>query len=245
MSLRLRTLVSIFTFALIAVVSFGTVGRLIASAPQAEPHMGEHFSSVVTIQNAVIRGDLEGVRESARWIADHEKGQGLPPTADSYLAAMKNLARQTAEAKDLAGAAQAASMMATTCGTCHAATRAKPAMPVAAPSQPENPTASHMIDHQMAVDLMWEGIIKPSDDSWKKGAARLKGTPMAAKELPDDPALTKEIKDFEVKVHELADKAEHAQGSKARAAIYGEIISGCGSCHGLHGRVWGPGIPKN
>lgn len=136
-------------------------------------------------------------------------------------------------------------MMATTCGTCHAATRAKPAMPVAPPAQPDNPTAAHMIDHQLAVDLMWEGLIKPSDDSWKKGAERLKGTPMAAKDLPDDPALTQEIRDFEARVHGLADKARSAQGSKARAAVYGEIISGCGSCHGLHGRVWGPGVPKN
>lgn len=245
MSIRLRTLVLICTSAFIVAFSFGALVTLTASAPQAEQHMGDHFSNVATVQNAVVRGDLEGVRESARWIADHEKGQGLPPTADSYLAAMKNLARQTAEAKDLAGAAQAASMMATTCGTCHAATRVKPTMPVAAPAQAANPTASHMIDHQFAVDLMWEGLIKPSDDSWKKGAQRLKGTPMAAKDLPDDPALTKEIKDFEAKVHALADKAEDAQGSKARSAIYGEIISGCGSCHGLHGRVWGPGVPKN
>jgi hypothetical protein len=29
-----------------------------------------------------------------------------------------------------------------------------------------------------------------------------------------------------------------------RAAIYGEVISGRGTCHGLHGRVWGPGVPK-
>jgi mono/diheme cytochrome c family protein len=48
----------------------------------------------------------------------------------------------------------------------------------------------------------------------------------------------------EARVHELADRAAKASDRGARVAIYGEVIGSCASCHGLHGKVWGPGLPK-
>jgi cytochrome c553 len=235
---------------LVAGVALGT-SVFLAAAGQTAPsptaeHMTEHFSQVGVIINAVIRGDLEDVREPARWMGSHQEAKGLPATAGLYLQEMKNTAKQTAQAKTLTGASIAAASMAVNCGACHAASGIK----AAAPEVPASGAASgsaiaqHMLEHQWAVDLMFHGLVRPSDDDWMAGARRLQAAPLSGKELPDDPRLSQEIRDFETKVHALAEKALKATVGPARAAVFGEITASCGACHGLHGRVWGPGLPK-
>ena len=235
---------------LVAGVALGT-SVILAAAGQPTPsptagHMTDHFSQVGVIINAVIRGDLEDVREPARWMASHQHAKGLPATSALYLEEMKNTAKQTAQAKTLTGASIAAASMAVNCGACHAAAgiKASGSEVPATGAAPAGGIAKHMLEHQWAVDQMLNGLVRPSDDDWLSGARRLQVAPMAAKELPDDPKLSQEIRDFEVKVHALAEKALKATAGPARAAVFGEITAGCGECHGLHGRVWGPGVPK-
>ena len=45
-------------------------------------------------------------------------------------------------------------------------------------------------------------------------------------------------------MHALADRAAAATDAQARVEIYGKLAADCASCHALHGRVWGPGVPK-
>jgi mono/diheme cytochrome c family protein len=42
----------------------------------------------------------------------------------------------------------------------------------------------------------------------------------------------------------MAGKARTATDIGTKVAFYGEYIGGCAGCHGLHGKVWGPGLPK-
>lgn len=209
-------------------------------------HMTEHFSQVGVIINAVIRGDLEDVREPARWLGAHQDVKGLPATSALYVDEMKNTAKQTAQARTLTGASIAAASMAVNCGACHAAAGIQAKAPeVPAPgSAAGGGIAPHMLEHQWAVDLMLNGLVRPSVEDWVTGARRLQVAPLAGTELPDDPKLSQQIRDFEAKVHALADKALKASSGPARAAVFGEIAAGCGECHGLHGRIWGPGMPK-
>ena len=48
----------------------------------------------------------------------------------------------------------------------------------------------------------------------------------------------------EKKVHAAADAAAKATDRAAKVTAYGDIVGSCATCHGLHGRVWGPGVPK-
>jgi cytochrome c553 len=236
--------------ALAAVVALGTSVFLTAAgqaSPPAADHMSEHFSQVGIILNAVIRGDLEDVREPSKWMASHQEAKQLPANAGIYVEEMRNTAKQTAQAKTLAGASIAAASMAANCGACHAASGIKASgAEVPAPGAATGTEmAKHMLEHQWAVDLMLNGLVRPSNEDWNAGARRLQVAPMAANELPDDPKLGQDIRSFEAKVHQLAEKALKATGGPARAAVFGEIAASCGECHGLHGRVWGPGVPKN
>lgn len=234
---------------IVAGAALGTSMFVSAAGQATSPipaHMTEHFSQVGVIINAVIRGDLEDVREPARWMASHQDAKGLPATSALYVDEMKNTAKQTAQAKTLSGASIAAASMAVNCGACHAAAGIQTkGLEVPAVGQAEGSGVTpHMLEHQWAVDLMLNGLVRPSVEDWVAGARRLQAAPLVASDLPDDPKLSLEVRDHEARVHALAEKALKASSGPARAAVFGEITAGCGECHGLHGRVWGPGIPK-
>jgi len=233
-------IVTVSVFILLCVAGL----QLRAASDQKPAGMKEHFDRVVTIQQAVIRGDLEDVREPARWIADNQSNEGLPSPAHALITNMRAVARRAAEATTLAAAGTEAGALVATCGNCHAALATRVKLPPVPDPPAKTGTAGHMLEHQHAVDLMYQGIVGPSDEFWNKGASELKEAPLAKKDLPRDPALTNEVAASEAKTHQLAEKALQTKDANGRASIYGEVISGCGSCHGLHGRIWGPGVPK-
>jgi len=219
-----------------------------ATPPQKAPthaatltHMDEHFARVREIQDAVVRGDLEGAKTPARWIADHQEAAGLPASAAVHVTAMKGAANAVAAAPDVRTAAQGAASLVAACGDCHAALKVTATMPsaVVVTAAPQGKQA-HMAEHQHAINLLYRGLIGPSDADWKNGATGLKGAPLGAASLPE----AKDATLAETRVHELAAKAVDAKDRGARGAAYGEVIGSCASCHGLHGSVWGPGAPK-
>jgi cytochrome c553 len=229
---------------LVPVLLIAFSGMFVASGqPPVASHMREHFNAVEEVQVAVMRGDLEAAQTAARWIVGHDQAAGLPPKSDSQVAAMRSAAQRVVDARDLRMAANAAAQMASTCGTCHRSHGAAPNLPA-----PEKPSAgkglnAHMLAHKEAIDYLYRGLVAPSDALWKKGSELLKGAPLTKEDLPDDPALTDEIRKYETTVHQYA-RVAATDKTMARANVYGELIASCASCHSLHGRVWGPGQPK-
>ncbi len=213
------------------------------SDPETALHMREHYTKVHAVENAVIRGDLEAAKEPATWLAAHEASKELDKASASQVSAMRQAARRAADASDLPSAANATAAMLATCGDCHRAAAVVPPTPL-----PERPaiggSVGHMLAHQRAVDQMANGLIVPSAALWKEGAEALKASPLRSSDLPRDPKLTREIAAAEDRVHLLAEQASAATEESARVTAYAQIISTCARCHGLHGRIWGPGLPK-
>lgn len=248
---RLRLLIPP-AIALVALTAVGALGFWLTSDmalqaagdnTQATTHMKEHFDKVGVMKDAVIRGDLEAMREPAKYMAEH-KADGMPPKAASQILAMQTAAKRAAEASDINMAANAVATMASTCGTCHRATDVVvKAAPPAEPPEGDD-LAAHMLAHQQAIEYLYQGLIVPSDDLWKKGAQLLRAAPMQNEKFPADVKLTEDIKAFEVKAHQFAGMADQARDPKTRVGVYGTLIASCAGCHGLHGRVWGPGLPK-
>ena len=180
----------------------------------------------------------------AKWIADHQETEGLPAGTETFVANMKKQAAAVAEAKDLKNAGVATAMTLSYCGSCHAAAKVTPQMmmPVALPVT--DGVKAHMMEHQLATDLMYQGLTMPSEERWQKGLDAMQVSPLAEKDMPKDAKLTKEILALEKKVHELAAQAKKTTDLGTKVALYGEYLSGCAGCHSLHGKVWGPGLPK-
>jgi hypothetical protein len=215
----------------------------VAPAVDVSKAMHDHLGQVDAMQEAVIRGDLEAVVAPATWIVNHETIP-MPAGIETYAPDIKKTAGMAAAAKDLTTAATATAQLVAACGACHKASGKAIAWSDAPKPADGTGIAAHMLEHQWALDLMHKGLAMPSDEAWTAGVAALKVAPMAAKDLPKDEKLTKDVVAFEKKVHELATKAETAPDLGSKVAVYSEALVSCASCHGLHGKVWGPGIVK-
>lgn len=211
-----------------------------AAVPITPAHMQEHFAKAREVEEAIIRGDLEAARTPALWIADHQRVAG-PAGTERPIKEMKAAARSVASTGDLKNAAQAAASLVGACGSCHAAAKVEPKLPPIAEGTPRSDRARHMMEHQQAIDRMYRGLMTPVSGEWRKGAEALKAAPLRGKALKD---IQVEATAGEARVHELAERAIAAADQSSRVSIYGSIIGECASCHGLHGRIWGPGMPK-
>lgn len=225
----------------LAVASALLAAQARPSNPVLAEHMRQHFARVYEVESAIIRGDLEAVKAPAEWLAAHDPSKELDKASASQVSTMREAARRAADATDIPTAASAAADMLAACGDCHRAAGVVPAPAVPAEVHVGG-TVGHMLEHQRAVEQMAVGLIIPSQSSWSKGSVALKEAPLRSSQLPRDQKLTREIAAAEDRVHVLADQAANASEEKARRASYAQIISTCAQCHGLHGRIWGPGL---
>ena len=207
--------------------------------------MHDHLAQVEEVQPAVVRGDLDEARAAAKGFAEHQVLQGMPSTVKPAVADMLQAAQAVSTAGDLKAAGEGTGAMVTACGSCHRAMSATPSFPApAAAAKAGNPTAARMLEHQQAVEMLYHGLIAPSDQLWTKGAQALKASPLKADAFPVDANLAREALDAQSRAHEVAEKAMEAKAPWQRADIYGELIGECASCHALSGRVLGAGLPK-
>lgn len=216
-----------------------SAGQSVAPNADRAAFMRGHFALVTAVHEAVIRGDLKTARTQARALADRPGPPGLPAAAAPYVATMKAAAAGLATVDELEDAASATSSMLALCGDCHRAVGTMPAS-AAPPTSTLGGAVGHMLAHKRAVDLMVQGLTVPSAALWQQGADALGSAPLRRAELPRDPKLTKQILDAEQWVHQMADRARHATDERSRVFVYSEVIESCGTCHALHGNVWGP-----
>lgn len=210
-----------------------------AGAPQTAAHMQAHYSQVLTVHAAVIRGDLAAARAPAAWLAEHDAPPSFPAGAAPFVEQMRRAARRTVQAPTVLEAALGTADMLKTCGDCH---RGVGTMPSVSPSSAPDVggVVGHMLGHQRAADQMLQGLVIPSAAMWRTGTSGFGTAPLRASKLPDDPKLTREIAASERRVHELAAQAAKTDDDGARAVFYGQIIARCADCHALHRKVWGP-----
>ena len=71
-------------------------------------------------------------------------------------------------------------------------------------------------------------------------ANRFVGAPLRPQSLPRDQKLTPEVRKAEQHAHQLAERAITAKAWKDSGDVYAQMLTTCGSCHSLHGVVWGP-----
>ncbi len=203
--------------------------------------MQKHFGQALAIKDGVIRGDLAAVTAAATTLAQQDAPQGLPPVAGPFVTAMTEGAKRAAAAKNIVTAASESASILATCGNCHQTVGVRPAFPPlqASPFAPGG-VVGHMLDHQRAADLMFQGLIVPSSTLWQEGANTLNVARLRDRELPRDSRWTPDIVRAEERLHRLAGDAAQMHDYGTRAASYAQIIATCAECHGLHQKVWGP-----
>ena len=193
-------------------------------------HMQEHLQRISRIKTAVIRGDLEGLRRPATWLAQHEPAPEASILYVPFILSMRGHASEILEATDIRTAAADVSAIATDCANCHIASGVE--IDFGGKTEPASwsDMESHMQRHQWAIDRLWEGLIGPSDVTWSRGIRMLAEAPLHGTEaawgdaVADGDAMAR-------RVHDLGKEAATALLPHARAAVYGEMLGVCADCH--------------
>jgi cytochrome c553 len=204
--------------------------------------MREHFLLGAAIRDAIIRADLEAVREPATWLADHPQDD-LPKSAQPQIREMQRLAAEVAKASDLAQAARGMARLAAACGSCHSAVDATPTLTAAMPRGEDESLAGHMRKHHRAADLLYRGLVVPSNQSWNRGADALTGDPVELA-LKRESTPQPEIEALARQLHDLAQQARKAEAPRSRSEIYGQMLATCSRCHRQQGVEIRRGAPR-
>ena len=243
-----RALAGIMAGSAVFVVALG--GALAGTARQGPAGQGvvglmhAQLGDIEAVRHSVIRGDLDGLVEPARALAESRPLAGLPAQAERYYQELRKLAGQAASATDIEKAASTTAAMIDTCGRCHAEAGAKVNLGQEARPAPTPAQASSMGDHNWAAEVMAMGLLVPSEELWRRGARALAAMPLKPAIADLDQATRSQIAARETRLHELATRAGQTAVAAERAALYGEVLATCGGCHDLSGRVLGTGLPR-
>ena len=205
-------------------------------------HMHEHLDRITTIKSLIIMGNLDGIREPAIWLADHEAVPGLPANFEPYVGLMREYAREVNNAADLKSAAIAVSGMARTCSNCHLVNDVEIEFGYDQMPAEWSDTVSHMQRHQWGADRLWEGLIAPSDTAWNRGTDMLIDVPLHPEDVmvaDSDIVDVAAIDQIARRIHLLAGQGTSARTPTQRSELYGEMLGLCAECHTKLGR--GPG----
>ena len=206
-------------------------------------HMHEHLDRITTIKSLIIMGNLDGVREPAIWLADHEAVPGLPTNFEPYVGLMRQYAREVNNATDLKSAAISVSSMARTCSNCHLVNEVEIEFGYDQMPAESSDTVTHMQRHQWAADRLWEGLIGPSDTAWGRGTDMLVDVPLHPDDVMDgasDEVDSEALDQIAHRIHVLAGQGTNTKTPIERSELYGEILGLCADCHTRLGR--GPGL---
>ena len=193
--------------------------------------MVEHFGRARALREAVIAGELEDLRAPATWLSEQINAATFPARWRGHVEALQGAARRlvAVETMDAAGAEVAA--IAGACGACHEDLKSGPRLTI--PPLPEHVpgTGAHMARHQWAAERMWEGLVIPSDEAWRQGAAALAEAPLAAESVSENVELPEEALAMRERVHGLGARGQSVGERAERVKIYGEFVAACATCH--------------
>ena len=87
-----------------------------------------------------------------------------------------------------------------------------------------------MVRHAIGSEQMWDGLIIPSDDSWRQGTVTFTRAPLGPP-VDKDSTVDDETHARIEALRGVAREARVAESHKKRAQLYGKLVSGCASCH--------------
>jgi|GEM_PF-1161349 len=200
-------------------------------AESIDSFMFEHFAISTWVRDSIADGDLEVIRAPLMELVNYRYNTVAPGGWMKGIAQLQAAARLTAQAQTLAAAATGIATMGRLCGQCHSELGG-PRMPRQTPdtSTPSSDRLSgRMRRHTWAMARLWEGLIAPSDDSWRAGADALAHAPMAAPETAQ--GLPQAVVNILGLVRQLGVKASRAEADEPRAAVFAELLFTCSQCH--------------
>lgn len=200
-----------------------------AVTPTVPAYMREHFLKGAELKEALIDGKLADFKASAVWMAEHELVAEYPQTWKGHVDTMKEAARLGRDAVDLKGAAASVGATGAACAACHEKLGG-PKVVMGEPPAQGTGNPPHMLRHQWAMDMMWLGLVTPSDEAWVKGAEVMSDAPLTQATISPKQTVTKAIAKLADEAHAAAAAARTLEKG-ARGQAYGQLLLSCSTCH--------------
>jgi len=213
-----------------------------ASAPDLRRHMLALYWIATKARDAVVAGDMPGAKQAAKVLADHDYAGTVPDDWRHWLTRMRQRADEISLAPNLEATARSVAALGEACGECHAQLQEGPHFrrrEALAWRDPPDQLDERMYRHDVGADQLWVGLIRPSETAWQSGTMTLTRAPLSAPQHEGEevhPLLAVRIEE----IRGLAKQARAARSGVARAAVYGELLSRCASCH-FQARAADPG----
>jgi mono/diheme cytochrome c family protein len=182
------------------------------------------------MRDAVARGDLDEAKAEAKLLAELRIEGPTGKLWKQMFDAMRAAAARSASASDLKQAGRDVGLVARTCGDCHAMF-GRAGVLVEPPGALSSGTQAGMRRHQWATEMLWDGLVVPSDDAWNAGALALSEAPLVPEQLTPGKSPVPRVGELAQAVHNLGVKAAGAKPVEARADVYGELVATCSECH--------------
>jgi hypothetical protein len=192
-------------------------------------HMREHFESIRSIERAIIVGDKDTAREQAKTLAEHPSIELAD--YEEEIEAVRVAAAALAKEESLEKMAQGGAQLASLCGHCHLVTTSITTFEWSEPPAESGTASERMQRHLWAMERLWEGLVGPSEMSWREGSKVLQASPFPADKLPIKKDLQPAAKKQLASIAALAVRAGAATERADQVTIYGELLGTCSGCH--------------
>lgn len=190
---------------------------------QSRPGAAPHGAAALAARDAVVMGDLLAFQRAIGALGAEFPLAAWPPEAqaEALLAVAK-----AGGASDIPAAATALGQLAVACGACHTVTGATIPLPTTMTPTGDGIRAE-MKRHDRALDLVWRGLVGPSEQALETGAKAFRASTLSAVSgirwemavVLDETAST------------LAQGIAEVEEPTARAALFGGLLATCSACH--------------
>jgi mono/diheme cytochrome c family protein len=184
--------------------------------------MGKHFLRAREAMDLIIAGDLETTRAALAEVRDHH----VPDVPDAWvpmLADVRATADEGAAATNIGEAVAAVARLAEACGACHTRHGGGPI-----PEEMLLPPLDGMARHRWTTDMMWLGLLTPSDLAWRAGASELASRGVSPGSQPIE---EERLARWRPVVEKAATAAVEAEVPARRADALAEVMAACAGCH--------------
>lgn len=198
-------------------------------SPEPDPlsagSMERHFEEAEAMRAAAQRGEADTVRQLAASFADRMAQSTYPQRWGPGVERLEAVLRAATEEATANESAVLVAEVGASCGACHA----DHDVPVRV-DWPIEPDPEHRMDtFAFATELLWLGLIVPSDPAWERGAeayhAALRCEDFESVELgPYHVSLCSSVKATGGAVLGAAD-------ARARQRAFADVVSTCAGCH--------------
>lgn len=197
--------------------------------PLGPAAMERHFEEAEEMRSAALRGEVDTVREVANAFAARMSESTYPEPWGPAVERLENVLRAATTVDDATKSAGLIAEVGASCGNCHAANE----VPVKL-DWPIEPDPEHRMDtFAYSTELLWLGLIVPSNEAWERGAEAYH----AALSCEDFESIT--LGPFHdslcSSVKATGSAVIHAKTPDARERAFADVVSTCAGCHGQNG----------